>query len=624
MSKGRILIVDDDRLFRTYACDILKPEGYDVWTATTGEEAFHLLKSERFDIIIVDVVMDQLSGLDLVRRIIEADPEQEIVMVTGLEDVRTAVEAMKLGISDYILKPIEPQPFLLLINKLLSRRNLALEHTRLIRENLEYFEMLSVYDRGMKFLDTVDPDRLGEQVIDTILNITNAQGGILWMKTPSVPNQLQRFASLGLVRVEDEPVHLSLESLTVRKDLSAYFPDEENRNTFCLPLTAHDDRIGLLKISERQDGTAFRSRDLKLATALAGFAGIALKNAFRFREAEHRIQGESKRDKTTSLREFRDAFEREMFRAKRYRRNLSLIRIVFANYRRLQRIVSEQALKESKETILGRIALALRETDLIGNLNEEEYLILLPETDSFDAQVFLRRLKQKTEDILKIEEPTGFQYWQLFWGVATYVQDDGDFNSLNRTALNQVEKMRRSLVCQANLESMSFWDIVRYLMKLEPDSEHFSKGGSDLYSPFTFDTSLLGKILELIGNEAIERPSVRGVMFLNESVGTEAIHSLQKQFAPGEIQLSPNVKIFFIGPPGLDTPSLPTLNPVEIEDPQLGQFPFLLQFGEQSSYGFVGQLEHQGSGSGFHTADPFLVELLIYKLQRQYSLDLKF
>ena len=77
MGSGRILIVDDDRLFRTYACDILKPEGYQVWTAATGEEAFRVLKQDRFDVIIVDVVMENLSGLDLVRRIREADPEQE-------------------------------------------------------------------------------------------------------------------------------------------------------------------------------------------------------------------------------------------------------------------------------------------------------------------------------------------------------------------------------------------------------------------------------------------------------------------------------------------------------------------------------------------------------------------
>ncbi|MDD5224424.1 MAG: response regulator, partial [bacterium] len=187
MGSGRILIVDDDRLFRTYACDILKPEGYQVWTAATGEEAFRVLKQDRFDVIIVDVVMENLSGLDLVRRIREADPEQEIVMVTGLEDVRTAVEAMKLGVSDYVLKPIDPHGFLFLIDKLLARRTLALENNSLVLENLEYFETLSVYDRGMKFLEILDPDRLAEIIIDSTLNLTNGQGGILWLRSQADP-----------------------------------------------------------------------------------------------------------------------------------------------------------------------------------------------------------------------------------------------------------------------------------------------------------------------------------------------------------------------------------------------------------------------------------------------------
>ncbi len=90
MPKGRILAVDDQRYFRELLEGLLSEEGYDVVTASSGEEALRILDQSHFDIVLTDLVMPGMDGNDLVHRVKERDPDQEIVVVTGVVDVKTA------------------------------------------------------------------------------------------------------------------------------------------------------------------------------------------------------------------------------------------------------------------------------------------------------------------------------------------------------------------------------------------------------------------------------------------------------------------------------------------------------------------------------------------------------
>ena len=93
MPKARILAVDDQLYFRVFLEDLLQQEGYEVCTASGGEEALDLLQPGRFDVVLTDLVMPGMDGDDLVQKVKEKLPDQEIVVVTSLGDVKTAVEA---------------------------------------------------------------------------------------------------------------------------------------------------------------------------------------------------------------------------------------------------------------------------------------------------------------------------------------------------------------------------------------------------------------------------------------------------------------------------------------------------------------------------------------------------
>ncbi|MDD5225252.1 MAG: diguanylate cyclase, partial [bacterium] len=475
--------------------------------------------------------------------------------------------------------------------------------------------------RGMKFLEILDPDRLAEIIIDSTLNLTNGQGGILWLRSQADPQKFQMFSSLGLVRVEDEPAFLPYVPISRQEDFNAFFPESGSRNVFIVPLVAQGEKVGLLKVFEKQDGTDFRTRDLKLATVLSGFAGIALKNAFRFREIDNRSRALPKKAAILSLENFRQALDREITRAQRYRRNFSLIRLVLANHSRLQKTIPEPDFAKSKQALLDKLMASMRESDLLGALNEEEYLILMPETDCFDSIISIRRLKEEMKEAVRIKGDGGTQTWQLLAGASTYPRDGEDFNSLNRSASNQVDKSRRSLVHKASAESLSFREILDFLVQLTPESEYVSKNHEGLY-PLTFDLPLLRKVADLITSEVLNRPLARGVLILNEAPGSELGAALQRKLAGQEGLPGLNVKIFLLGTSGSEpSPYLP-LTQLEVEDPLLPRYPFVLFLAERTAYSLLGRVNGQKGGSGFHSSDPILAELLIHKLQQDYQLKL--
>jgi DNA-binding NtrC family response regulator len=122
MNKGRVLIIDDEEIVRTSCQRVLEPAGYSVKTAANGEAGFTLLKNHTFDLVITDLMMPDMDGLEVLRKIRETWPETEVVIMTGYGTVKTAVRAMKIGVFDYIEKPFNPQDLIAITAKALERK----------------------------------------------------------------------------------------------------------------------------------------------------------------------------------------------------------------------------------------------------------------------------------------------------------------------------------------------------------------------------------------------------------------------------------------------------------------------------------------------------------------------
>jgi DNA-binding NtrC family response regulator len=126
--KIRILVVDDELSIRESLSGWLQQDGYEVETAPSGREALAKTQENHYDIMLLDVKMPEMDGLTLLKRLKELDPDTLIVMMTAHGDIHDAVEAMRLGAYDYLLKPFELEELSFTIEKLVQMQTLAIEN----------------------------------------------------------------------------------------------------------------------------------------------------------------------------------------------------------------------------------------------------------------------------------------------------------------------------------------------------------------------------------------------------------------------------------------------------------------------------------------------------------------
>jgi signal transduction histidine kinase len=131
MNQGRILVIDDEMGIREGCRRALRPQGFTVETAEDGDEALRIIRSVPIDLALIDVMMPGISGVDLITRIHEYDPEIICIIITGYATVELAVQTIKRGAYDFLTKPFTVDDLLLAVNQGLERRRLSLESIRL-------------------------------------------------------------------------------------------------------------------------------------------------------------------------------------------------------------------------------------------------------------------------------------------------------------------------------------------------------------------------------------------------------------------------------------------------------------------------------------------------------------
>lgn len=164
----KILVVDDEKSMRDFLALVLKKEGYFVTVASDGEEAIEILQKDIFDLVITDVKMPSLSGIDVLKAVKETAGETLVIMITAFASTETAIEALKEGAYDYITKPFQIEEVKLIIRNALEKRRLRAENLLLRRElkGLATFEnIIGKSEKMQKVFETV------RKVADTSSNV---------------------------------------------------------------------------------------------------------------------------------------------------------------------------------------------------------------------------------------------------------------------------------------------------------------------------------------------------------------------------------------------------------------------------------------------------------------------
>ena len=148
---GKILIVDDEESMRITLSLLFKKQGHKIITASSGEEAVTIINKDIFDVIITDLKMEELGGIDVLRAVKAVHPGTEVIILTAYGTIENAVEAMKLGAFDYLTKPFEPDEGILVVNKALERKSLIGRVEYLRKEVRDKYRFENLVGESPKF-----------------------------------------------------------------------------------------------------------------------------------------------------------------------------------------------------------------------------------------------------------------------------------------------------------------------------------------------------------------------------------------------------------------------------------------------------------------------------------------
>ena len=148
--KKRVLIIDDDSSMTDWMRTLLDHAGYEVRAALSGKAGEEAFRTWRPDAVVTDMRLPDIDGLDLLRRFKQAQPEAEVIVVTGHGSIPKAVDAVKAGASYFLEKPIEPEGILALLEKAIERKDLQAENVQLKQKLLERYNFGNIIGKSRK------------------------------------------------------------------------------------------------------------------------------------------------------------------------------------------------------------------------------------------------------------------------------------------------------------------------------------------------------------------------------------------------------------------------------------------------------------------------------------------
>ena len=397
----RILIVEDDSFFREIFTDLLQEEGYRVEVAASGEEALEMIAGREYHLVVTDLVMRDVSGLDILSAVKRQDPAVAVIMVTGHANVETAIYALKNGAADYLVKPINHDEFRHIVAHCMKQR-------RLMEENLELKELLSLFQVSQNIANCLEVERIYPLLMDALAKEVGAGRGLGYF---SEAGQLM----LHEVKGVDQSHALLLGQAVISQcdllddgvnnllSLKDFLPDSEEygcdlHEAISLYIRQKSNLQGVIVLFNDPGRGLPQPGELnrKHITFLLDQASLALDNAARYSFAKDLLYI----DELTGLYNYRFldvVLERELKRSERYGSSLSVLFLDIDLFKMVNdlfgHLIGSRVLREVG-MLLRR---SVRDVDAVMRYGGDEYTIVLVETGLEGAALVAERIRQTIE-----------------------------------------------------------------------------------------------------------------------------------------------------------------------------------------------------------------------------------
>jgi putative nucleotidyltransferase with HDIG domain len=296
VAKEKILVVDDEENIRRLCLEILKRDEYVPTTVGSAIEALERARVEPFDLLLTDIRMPEMDGLQLLQEIREIQKELPAVIITGYGTLDRAIQCLRIGAQGFLVKPFTRQELLFAVDE-------ALEKNRLMRENIRLRLLMPLFEISRDLLSEINLQHLLESLVKAAIKETKSDAVIL-MLPEATTGKFEIRAAIGeggldatalgmqlteilvplmsgrtdsLILVEQSPMDKTIREAMHKTGLGGII---------CMPLSYKGKKVGLLFVCKKQGVLSFTQSDIEMASILSGQAAIAIENAKLFEDLQ--------------------------------------------------------------------------------------------------------------------------------------------------------------------------------------------------------------------------------------------------------------------------------------------------------------------------------------------------
>lgn len=465
--KDKVLVIDDSQTNKAILEDVLRSNGYDARGASDGAEGLEVIKEWGPSVILLDIVMPGISGIELCRKVraLTLEKRPSIIIVSVKDDKDTIVEALSNGADDFISRPIDEAE---LVARVRAQLRIS-EFYGEIEEDKKNLESILAITNAITA--TLDPAEVLDTIVGRVVDATKAlrcsivlvadddNGYVLassdnpsiselkidLAKYPEIKEAVNTRSPLVVEDIQTEPLMAGVRDLV--KDL-------KDMSILILPIVVKDEVLGTLFLRTRKKDGGVSKKEVDFCRVVANSSFHAIKNARLFEELKsekERLSELAIRDHLTGLYNhnfFYSRLEEEFNRAVRYETPLSIIMMDIDDFKQINDTHGHRTGDEVLKEVSAMIKRGVRRTDVVARYGGEEFAIILPHSSLDGAIDEAGRLKE----LISSHAYAGLINSQvtMSFGVASYphsgVMNSGDLVGLADDALYNAKRSGKNCI----------------------------------------------------------------------------------------------------------------------------------------------------------------------------------
>lgn len=430
MDKPQILVVDDDVFFRTFCSDVLRAQGYEVTVVSTGSEALERAQKGGVALILADIYMSGMTGLELLETVKAQNPALDVVIMTGYASIETAIQALKRGAADYLRKPFAAEELSAVVESTLVQR-------RLYQENEQLKNQLRLYGISRSFASVDDPVRVLDLGLEALLHVASVREGVCLLSGAGMrfmelvhhrglgadASQAIRdgFVARGLKHLQTLARVETVASARLKRILgdgsaSGY------REALLVPLMDRGVLTGAYVLLRDRDGERFSAEEMENARFIGRQVDLSYDSARRIQEARNLAFVDPLTD-LYNARYLDIALEKRIAEAKTLGTSFSVLFLDLDYFKdvndRYGHLTGGKVLIEASRILKANV----REEDYVIRYGGDEFTLVLPATDRSGAREVAERIRRSLKDHVFLGREGKSVRLTASIGVATFPDD---------------------------------------------------------------------------------------------------------------------------------------------------------------------------------------------------------